>query len=199
MKTLRYLPNVLTLCRILLCPFTLFYLTQGKFPLALTLFAVSLFTDSLDGFLARRLRATSVLGSFLDPMADKLTILGFFLVLLFLGLSPNWFVGLYIAVGLLLSIGLFFFESPTSHLQKDFTPLWIGRWNTAFQLGWIGYLLVTLMIYKGNVPTFLAFVNPVAYSILAFSQVVVFLCYFFHYRVHLTPEVRTFFPLHSSG
>lgn len=197
MKTLKLLPNLLSFTRILLCPFILSCLISQKFALALGLFIASVSTDMLDGFIARRFGAASTLGSYLDPIADKLTILGCYTALMFLGLCPAWYVGLYIAVVLLLSVGLLFFHSPNAE-NSHFSPLWIGKWNTALQLSWVGYLIFIMVINKGVISNFLSIANPIVFTFLCTLQVGVFLGYFFHYRVHLTPEARTFFPIHSS-
>lgn len=75
------LPNVLTWLRILAIPLIVVLFLVGKNnphgpadPLAGMLFAVAAITDSLDGYLARRLGQTTRLGSFLDPVADKLIV-----------------------------------------------------------------------------------------------------------------------------
>jgi len=78
------IPNYLTALRILLVPVfvVLFYLPyQWSFVATALVFALASFTDWLDGFLARYLGATSPLGTFLDPVADKL-IVAFALVLI---------------------------------------------------------------------------------------------------------------------
>lgn len=71
------LPNTLTWLRILSVPLVvvLFYLPVGwADPAAGLLFAAAAVTDSLDGYLARRMGLTSRLGAFLDPVADKLIV-----------------------------------------------------------------------------------------------------------------------------
>jgi CDP-diacylglycerol--glycerol-3-phosphate 3-phosphatidyltransferase len=75
------LPNVLTWLRILAIPLIVVLFRIGARdphgpadPLAGLLFAVAAITDSLDGYLARRLGQTTKLGSFLDPVADKLMV-----------------------------------------------------------------------------------------------------------------------------
>jgi CDP-diacylglycerol--glycerol-3-phosphate 3-phosphatidyltransferase len=75
------LPNLLTWLRILAIPLiTLLFLFAGRhphglaYPVAGTLFAVAAITDSLDGYFARRLGQTTRLGTFLDPVADKLIV-----------------------------------------------------------------------------------------------------------------------------
>ena len=71
------LPNTLTWLRIFAIPLVimLFYLPyQWADPAAGLLFAAAGITDSLDGYLARRMGQTSRLGAFLDPVADKLIV-----------------------------------------------------------------------------------------------------------------------------
>ena len=59
---------------------------------ALALFLAAGFTDWLDGYLARRWRQTSPLGALLDPIADKVLVLGTFLAFVQLRLVPAWMV-----------------------------------------------------------------------------------------------------------
>lgn len=71
------LPNILTWMRILAVPLVvlLFYAPyHWADPAAGLLFAAASITDSLDGYLARRMNLTSRLGAFLDPVADKLIV-----------------------------------------------------------------------------------------------------------------------------
>lgn len=71
------IPNSLTLLRIALIPvFVLFfYLPVGwSYLITTAIFALAAATDWLDGYLARRLGATSAFGAFLDPVADKLMV-----------------------------------------------------------------------------------------------------------------------------
>ncbi len=76
MKTL---PNILTLSRVLFLPFLLFMILSSNFQLnmyAVVLFVAISFTDFLDGFIARNQNSTSDFGKMLDPIADKLLVIG---------------------------------------------------------------------------------------------------------------------------
>ncbi len=71
------IPNILTLLRILLIPILVivYFWSLEKRELVITsIFVLAAVTDWLDGFLARKLNATSALGAFLDPVADKLIV-----------------------------------------------------------------------------------------------------------------------------
>lgn len=88
-----YLPNLVTYVRILLVPAVVFVM-QFDSPrnafLAAMLFAAISVTDFLDGFLARRFNQVSVIGKFVDPLADKLLVLGVLVMLLDLGRVSPW-------------------------------------------------------------------------------------------------------------
>lgn len=81
---LRYIPNLLTVGRILVTPLLLLLLTlptQAGQMSAVFLFALASLSDYYDGVLARRLGVRSRLGQYLDPLADKVLVLGTFIVL----------------------------------------------------------------------------------------------------------------------
>ncbi len=68
------LPNFLTLLRMAMIPFIVLAIAERDFPLALAVFVLAGITDALDGWIARRFDAASVVGSYLDPLADKLLL-----------------------------------------------------------------------------------------------------------------------------
>jgi cardiolipin synthase len=86
-------PNLITLSRIVMIPFIvgIFYFPDdlvsfsAKNVVATAIFIFAAVTDWLDGFLARRLNQMSAFGAFLDPVADKLFVVGALIILLFLG------------------------------------------------------------------------------------------------------------------
>jgi cardiolipin synthase (CMP-forming) len=86
-------PNLVTISRIILIPLLIgiFYVPyewlswEGKNLAATVVFILAGITDWLDGYLARRLNQMSAFGAFLDPVADKLIVVGALLALLYLG------------------------------------------------------------------------------------------------------------------
>ena len=94
------LPNTLTLVRIGSIPIVMGLLYLPGWPwswLAAAVFLVAGLTDMLDGWLARRLRKVSLMGQYLDPLADKLLVSCLLVVLVGMGRCPTWIAVLLIA------------------------------------------------------------------------------------------------------
>jgi CDP-diacylglycerol---glycerol-3-phosphate 3-phosphatidyltransferase len=89
------LPNMLTMGRVLAIPLVLWLMYQetrrGNF-WATMVYSAAAITDFVDGYLARRMGLTSVLGNFLDPLADKLIVLATLVLMVELGHVPAWAV-----------------------------------------------------------------------------------------------------------
>lgn len=89
------IPNLLTMGRILVIPLFLWFLDRSSrkdcFYAALV-FTGAAITDLLDGYLARKLGIVSVLGKFLDPLADKLIVMSGLVWMVPMGRIPAWAV-----------------------------------------------------------------------------------------------------------
>ena len=94
------LPNLLTFGRVLAIPF-LVWLLDAPSPVrgywACIVFTAAAITDMLDGYLARKLGVVSVLGKFLDPLADKLIVMAALVWMVPMGRIPAWVVVLLLA------------------------------------------------------------------------------------------------------
>jgi CDP-diacylglycerol--glycerol-3-phosphate 3-phosphatidyltransferase len=98
-KTLREdavnLPNLLTFGRVLAIPVVLWLIWQDSRESnfwAMWLYAAAAITDFLDGYLARKMGLTSLLGKYLDPLADKLLVLASLTLMVEMGRVPAWAV-----------------------------------------------------------------------------------------------------------
>lgn len=128
----RHIPNIISICRILLVAPILLSITQHRFGWALGLFIVAGLSDALDGFLAKFFGWQSRLGSFLDPVADKLLLVSSYVVLSLLGLLPVWLAILVVARDLIIfggAVAYYFLSHP-----YEGQPLLISKLNTLFQL-----------------------------------------------------------------
>ena len=95
-----YLPNILSLFRIVLVPVLVAVLLtkfEGKEFVGLGVFLLASLTDFLDGYFARRHRTVSRIGKLLDPAADKILTSAAFISLVELDLAPAWMVVVIVA------------------------------------------------------------------------------------------------------
>lgn len=135
------LPNMLTLFRILIIPLVLvfiYYESRINSFIATVLFSLATLTDFFDGWLARRKGQITVLGKFLDPLADKLIVMSTLVMLVPLGRIPAWVVVLLLAREFSIT-GL---RSIASSEGMVIAASQGGKWKTAFQFTGILGLLI---------------------------------------------------------
>jgi len=151
------IPNIITLFRLILVFPLLGALLYGEYPLAFGLFLVAGASDGIDGLLARRYGWTSYFGSIADPFADKLLIMSCFMVLTWLGDIPVWLLILVLGRDLFIMVGVVVLRKLIG--PYEFTPSYISKINTVFQI-----LLITLLLFQ------LAF----AYSFNSLTQLMLY-------------------------
>ena len=130
--SLRFLPNLLCILRILLVYPVAHGILQGHYPLVLGLFALAAFTDGLDGFLAKRFGWHTELGKVLDPLADKLLLVTVFICLSIAGLVPWWLAALVLLRDLVIFFGALTYKWLFGPLQGQPTP--VSKLNTLCQI-----------------------------------------------------------------
>jgi CDP-diacylglycerol--glycerol-3-phosphate 3-phosphatidyltransferase len=94
------IPNLLTFGRILVIPVVLLLLGRGTPEdclLAALVYSAAALTDLIDGWLARKMNIVSMLGKFLDPLADKLLVMAVLVYMVPMGRMPEWAVVLLLA------------------------------------------------------------------------------------------------------
>src|SRR5262249_51983089 len=94
------LPNLITYLRMVAIPLVLFIMqadSRLNAFIAAMIFATASATDALDAYLARRLKLDSMIGKFLDPLADKLIVTGCLIMLVYLGRCSAWIVFVILA------------------------------------------------------------------------------------------------------
>jgi len=126
------IPNIITILRIGLVPPVIVALHSSNYSLALVLYFIAGVSDGLDGYLAKRFGWTSRLGSILDPLADKLLLVGTFLVLGWQGLLPVWVVAIVILRDLVILSGGIAYHFLIGNYEL--APTIISKVNTFFQI-----------------------------------------------------------------
>jgi len=137
-------PNQLTLLRMIFLPFIVINLVKHDFKWTLALFVLAGLSDGLDGLLARTLHQQTVLGQYLDPVADKLLMSTMFLVLSIEHRIPWKYTVVVFSrdVSILLVSGVLFMIAGL----RDFRPSIFGKANTAAQVGAIFFVLLLLVV-----------------------------------------------------
>ncbi len=144
---LKYIPNALTLLRlVLIIPF-LMYLFHHEYVSAFYTFFLAGFTDGLDGWLARHFHWQSFFGSFVDPLADKLLIASSFISLALIGSLPWWLVILVFSRDFTISMGVLAWYWFIQR-RLDFEPTLLSKFNTTFQLALVTLCLFELAFFK---------------------------------------------------
>ncbi|RME41105.1 MAG: CDP-diacylglycerol--glycerol-3-phosphate 3-phosphatidyltransferase [Deltaproteobacteria bacterium] len=127
------LPNLLTLGRIAAIPVVAWLLTYDSKAAgmwAAGIFGLAAITDAFDGYLARKWGVVSVLGKFLDPLADKLLVMAVMIMLIPLGRVPAWMVLVILSREIIIT-GLRSIAS-SEGVVIDASPL--GKYKTIFQM-----------------------------------------------------------------
>ncbi len=135
MNFLKTVPNLLTASRLILAVPLALAILDERYGSALLVAALAGMTDALDGFLARRLNASTRLGAALDPVADKVMILAVFASLAAVGLLPVWLAGVVIGRDLVIVTGALAYRLLIGLL--DFQPTLLSKANMALQIGFL--------------------------------------------------------------
>ena len=140
----RTAPNLLTLLRICLAPFLVAAILDDHYGLSFVLFVVAGLTDALDGMLARLLKQRTMLGQYLDPVADKLLLSTLFLVLTHKGLIPARVTVLVFGrdVGILVVAAILY----AAVGRREFNPSLLGKANTVAQVTAVAVVLLHELI-----------------------------------------------------
>ncbi|KAJ3752803.1 CDP-alcohol phosphatidyltransferase-domain-containing protein [Lentinula raphanica] len=153
------LPNLLTTSRILACPAIGWSILQGQFDLATSLLVYAGLTDLADGWIARRFKMNSVLGTILDPAADKALMTTLTVTLSMKGMLPIPLAVLILGRDVLLSLAAFYIRYTSLPPPKTFSRYWdfgipsaevhptgISKVNTGLQLFLMGTTTISPLL-----------------------------------------------------
>ena len=107
---------------------------------ALIVFSYAAITDGLDGLLARYFNQYSVLGAYLDPLADKLLLSSAYVCLGVLGVLPGWLTVIVITRDILIMVAIAVFA--ITNIEIDMNPSLASKWTTVAQLCTVIWVLL---------------------------------------------------------
>ena len=175
-------PNLLTFLRMALIPVFAIFLVYEKQGWALAVFTVAGVTDGIDGFIARRMRQESELGTIIDPIADKLLMTVAFVMLTLpsvMGTARHLPVPFWVTATVIgRDIGIIAVAGAINMMTgfRGFKPSWLGKASTFVQV--VGVILI---LVAAVFPNLRGFYLPTVYTTV--SAIAVFSG--FHYIFHV--------------
>lgn len=149
------IPNILTMTRIVATPGIGYFIATGQSTAAISVFLYSCISDAADGFIARRYNMKSVLGSILDPAADKFLMTVCTVALGVKNIMPWYVAAIIIGRDVMLSFMAFYFRYKSLPVPKTLSrffdmsivthtvhPNLLGKVNTALQMVYVGGLVL---------------------------------------------------------
>jgi cardiolipin synthase len=161
------LPNFITLVRMAIIPFFVIAVVDGDYRLALWIFLLAGITDALDGWIARRFAMRSVVGAYLDPLADKLLVTAAY-VSLTIPLGQEVVIPLWLTILALFRDFLILLMAAVLYLVEGlrrFPPSKLGK---AATFAHVATVLVVLLANVFDLPTMV----PTGFFYLTFALVI---------------------------
>ena len=175
------LPNKLTVLRIIMVPFFVFFMltdaggAANKW-IALVIFCVASLTDMLDGKIARARGLVTNFGKFMDPLADKLLVCSAMICLIPLGKLTAWFVIVIIAREFIISG----FRLVASDNGIVIAASYWGKFKTVSQmfmvivmimdLGWVFDVIGTVLMWAALILTIVSLIDYIAKNVEVLTQ-----------------------------
>lgn len=142
------IPNLLSLFRMGLVPLFIISIIDGHPFRALVIFLIAGITDALDGLIARVFKQQSLLGTYLDPIADKLLLVSAYVTLSIPQLNPGTQIPLWVTVLVIARDVVLVVVALILYLAagvRSFPPSVLSKINTVFQV-----VTVVLVLLSGT-------------------------------------------------
>lgn len=167
---LAWIPNALTSGRLLITPLIGYLIVNSSFGYAGGLLGMAGLSDGLDGIIARRYRIQSRLGSYLDPLVDKLLVGVVYFALGSIAVLPWWLVGLVIGRDMMIItfVGRKLLRSGSALAASQ--PSVVSKFNTLLQVVLAGGVLIALAYDYAQEP-FIAGLISVLTGVVAVTTV----------------------------
>lgn len=173
------LPNLITISRLLLTPYIVWLLLIESYFLGFIFFLLSGISDALDGFIAKRFNQKTLLGSYLDPIADKFLIVSAIVLLGYNGYVPIWLIIIIVSRDIAIFGAVIISWMLGTNLRIE--PLIISKINTFLQLF---YIVMTFAVILNNefLTELILSIHDVTTYLIAVSTI---LSWLFYLRVWL--------------
>jgi len=143
------LPNLISCLRIALVVPLIVMILAGRYEFALVVAGIAGVSDGVDGWLARRFHWQSRLGSILDPVADKVMLVGCLVALGWLHEAPRWMVALVVVRDAVITLGALAWYRLLRNFQAR--PSWLSKATTVAQIGFV-LLVLAAQAFGWQVP-----------------------------------------------
>lgn len=137
------IPNIISMARLLAVPMVVYLILQSAYDWAFWLFVIAGISDAVDGFIAKNMDQATVLGSYLDPLADKALLVGVYVTLGHQVLIDDLVVVLVVFRDVMIVGGAFLLV--VFRQQNGIRPAMVSKLNTAAQI-----LFVTLVLAEAG-------------------------------------------------
>jgi cardiolipin synthase len=138
------LPNLISIARLALVPLIVSLMLGQDYDLAFLVFVLAGASDAIDGFIAKRFNMMTVLGAYLDPIADKALLVSVYVTLGVQGHLAQVLVTIVVARDLMI-VGAVILSYVIGH-QLRIAPLMLSKLNTAVQIILAATLLASLSV-----------------------------------------------------
>lgn len=136
------IPNTITITRVLIIPIFVTSIIYKRYDYSFLLFVTAAITDMLDGLFARLTNQKTVLGTFLDPLADKFLLVTSFIVLSYYRWIPGWLTIIVISRDIIVIAGWFILYLISGISKVE--PSVLGKITIWIQSLFIAYVLLNI-------------------------------------------------------
>ena len=179
------LPNLITISRLLLTPYIVWLLLIESYFLGFIIFLLSGISDALDGFIAKRFNQKTLLGSYLDPIADKFLIVSAIVLLGYSGHVPIWLIIIIVSRDIAIFGAVIISWMLGTNLRIE--PLIISKVNTFLQLFYI-FLTFAVILNNEFLPELIISIHAITTYFIAFSTILSWLFYLRIWLINVNSE-----------
>ena len=156
-----HLPNLISVARLLMVPLVVYLVLNDRTIAAFWVFVAAGVSDAVDGFIAKRFDAGSLLGRYLDPLADKALLVTLFVLGGYMDFLPGWLVILVVFRDVMIVGGAILFHTLIESLEVS--PLAVSKLNTALQI----VLVAAALAFRGYDLGFASLQSALEYAVAA--------------------------------